>query len=171
MELYRTKSHYGRCCKSLIFIVALVMVIVAIWLMSTGHAWIGGVVLAVLVVDLFIYWCVFPKRIAVHEDAIRIQSCCGIAIPFSEIRSVEKDTHDFDESSCLCNCATAFKKKRRVYVRRHKGANYVMTPKDLDNFVAAAQAQLSVVHNDEDGMSEQPGAYEDETGGTGGTQA
>ena len=162
MELYRSDSKYGWCLKLCLLLFVIFLVVVAVILFSIGEPTYGAIVLAVLVAYLVLYWVTFPKRLSVHEDAIRIQSCCGVAIPLETVSSVELDTHDFqDKCNCICNCATiCFGPK--VYIHREKGANYVLSPKDAEQFVEAAQAQLSVVHAEDGEMDEaEPGVQEE----------
>lgn len=178
MELYRSESKYGWCLKLCLLLFIVFLLVVAVILFSIGQPTYGAIVLACLLVYLCLYWCWFPKRLAVHEDAIRVQACCGIAVPLESVRSVDMNQDDFDERChCICNLATVCCGPK-VFIRRDKGANYVISPKEPEQFVEAAQAQLSVVRDEDGEMDDQePGAADDDdvalddTGGTGGTGA
>jgi len=138
--LYQDIPAYGLLLKLLVVIMPVALLVVSIYLFSTGNSDDGLALLIETIIIGFIFWVVFPRRYQVYEDHLRIVlgGTFSVKVGFNKIKTIEVTSRQ----TLSVNFVTKLT-KNYVGITKKRGLSIAITPADNDSFVENANQALS----------------------------
>jgi hypothetical protein len=137
--LYQDRPRYGLVLK-LILLLPVALAITGIYYWAAGEAAPGLVLLAEALVIGLIFWFVFPRKLSVYEDHLRIVlgGPFSVKVGFGNLKAVRVTSG----ASFSINFVTRITRSY-VEIARKKGPSIAITPTAPESFVAETNRALT----------------------------
>ena len=145
-----SKARYDGWLSALLVGSVLVHPAIGAALFGTGETVGGGILMAVTVFNLLVFWSVLPRWYEIRSDRLRIVLGWPFAvnIPFNTIAEIRparaRDTLVYRGLRFAPSTRTP------VEIRRSKGLNMVISPQDRQEFIEKARQALSCYQGQSD---------------------
>jgi hypothetical protein len=88
--VYEDKAKWGLLLKAIVIIVPAVLIVMSLYMWTTGNGTAAPIFLVEALVIGVIFWAVFPRKYQIYEDQVRIVlgGSFSVKIKFDKIQSV-----------------------------------------------------------------------------------
>jgi len=137
--LYQDEAA-GLVLKLVFVIVPAALLVVSVYLWSSGESSAGLAMLLETFIIALIFWLVFPRKYQVYQDHLRIVlgGPFAVKVGFDKIKAIEVTNRTF----ATANFVTTITKTYVIIIKK-RGLSIAITPKSRELFVDKAEQALS----------------------------